>query len=289
LNLTTLRLLAPHLRPDNFETLVAQAKGRSKREVEVLVAQLVPRPDVPATVRKLPEPRAVAVVREKQETAETFTPRIAGPEREQGAATSTVDPASTSFLAGGSPGRAAQRPTVAPLASERYRVQFTVGATTHEKLRRAQDLLRREIPDGDPAAIFDRALTLLLEDVARKKVAATSKPRGSCRAATGSRHVPALVKRTVWLRDAGQCAFVSVRGRRCTERAFLEFHHRQPHAIGGEATVANISLRCRAHNAYEAELAFGRSGNSPRGELHEPPGLDCYLEQAATRPGLAET
>ena len=66
---------------------------------------------------------------------------------------------------------------VTALAPERYRVQFTVGEATHEKLRRVQDLLRREIPDGDPAAIFDRALTLLLEDVARKKLAATSKPK----------------------------------------------------------------------------------------------------------------
>jgi len=50
---------------------------------------------------------------------------------------------------------------------------------------------------------------------------------------------------------------VAPNGRRCTERAFLEFHHREPYAIGGEATTANISLRCRRHNAYEAELAFG--------------------------------
>ena len=55
LNLSTLRLLAPHLRPENFETLVNQARLRSKREVETLVAQLAPRPDVPASVRKLPE------------------------------------------------------------------------------------------------------------------------------------------------------------------------------------------------------------------------------------------
>ena len=39
--------------------------------------------------------------------------------------------------------------------------------------------------------------------------------------------------------------------------------------MGGEATVANVSLRCRAHNLYEAELAFGPEVvNSPRGELH---------------------
>jgi hypothetical protein len=269
LNLTTLRLLAPHLRPDNFETVVARAKRRSKREVEVLVAHLAPRPDVPATVRKLPEPRQVTIAPETQRQAE---PRVPGPERERGAITAPVNSVLTASLTRGSQVPPAQRPIVAPLAAERYRVQFTVGGATHEKLRRAQELLRREIPDGNPAAIFDRALTLLLEDVTRKKLAMTSKLPRSRRAETGSRHVSAIVKRTVWQRDAGQCAFVSVRGRRCARRVFLEFHHREPYAIGGEATLANISLRCRAHNAYEAELAFGGTGNSPRGELREPPG-----------------
>jgi 5-methylcytosine-specific restriction endonuclease McrA len=184
--------------------------------------------------------------------------------------------------AAAAPERPAHRAVVTPLAPERYRVQFTVGEATHEKLRRVQDLLRREIPDGDPGAIFDRALTLLLEDVARKKVALTSQPRNGQAAATRSRQIPARVKRAVWLRDGGRCAFVASAGRRCNERAFLEFHHREPYAVGGEATVANISLRCRQHNAYEGERVFGtRVGgpvpaefrapaarsNSPRGEL----------------------
>jgi len=65
------------------------------------------------------------------------------------------------------------------------------------------------------------------------------------------------VQREVWVRDEGRCAYVAANGRRCTERVFLEFHHRDPYAIGGEATVENISLRCRAHNVYEAELLFG--------------------------------
>jgi hypothetical protein len=38
---------------------------------------------------------------------------------------------------------------------------------------------------------------------------------------------------------------------------FLEFHHVGAHAHGGPATVENISLRCRRHNQYEAELVFG--------------------------------
>jgi hypothetical protein len=57
-----------------------------------------------------------------------------------------------------------------PTAPERYRVQFTIGEATHEKLRRLQTLLRREIPSGDPGVIFDRAVTLLLEHVENKKL-----------------------------------------------------------------------------------------------------------------------
>jgi len=41
----------------------------------------------------------------------------------------------------------------------------------------AQTLLRREIPDGDPGAIFDRAIALLLERVEKEKLGATTKPR----------------------------------------------------------------------------------------------------------------
>ena len=51
---------------------------------------------------------------------------------------------------------------VEALAPQRYRVQFTIGQETQEKLRRLQALLRREIPDGDPGTIFDRAVSLLL-------------------------------------------------------------------------------------------------------------------------------
>jgi HNH endonuclease len=154
--------------------------------------------------------------------------------------------------------RAVDRPVVAPLAPERYRVQFTIGKQTQEKLRRLQELMRREIPDGDPATIFDRGLTLLLADVERKKLAATPKPRPPRAATPGSRTIPAHVRRAVARRDRGECAFVAKDARRCGERSFLEFHHVRPYAQGGAATVENIALRCRAHNAYEAEVVFGR-------------------------------
>ena len=68
--------------------------------------------------------------------------------------------------------------------------------------------------------------------------------------------MPVAVKRAVWVRDLGRCAFVAQDGRRCGERAFVEFHHVHPYAAGGEATVGNVELRCRQHNAYEARLFF---------------------------------
>jgi len=145
---------------------------------------------------------------------------------------------------------------VAALAPERYKIQFTASREVHDKLRHAQDLLRHVVPIGDVAVVFDRALSALIEQLEKQKCAATSRPRQPRASAPGSRHVPASVRREVWRRDGGRCAFVGARGR-CSERGFLEVHHVVPFAAGGAPDAGNIELRCRAHNLYEAELFFG--------------------------------
>jgi hypothetical protein len=236
-NLTTVCLLAPHLTDENHVEVLNTVRHKSKREVEHLVASLRPQPAVPSVVRKLPA-------------------RVSS--RAQGAATSTaMAPDDAPIVVPASTTEPPARPAVvAPLAPERYKVQFTVTRETYDKLRRLQDLLRHTIPNGDPAAIFDRALTLLLKKAERTKLAAAVRPRVRVPAKGPSRHIPAAVKREVWARDAGQCAFVGTNGR-CTERGFLEFHHVVPFAAGGLATTENIQLRCRGHNGYEAELFFG--------------------------------
>lgn len=165
------------------------------------------------------------------------------------------------------------------LAPETYTIQLTVSAETREKLRRAQELLRHAVPDGDVGEIFDRALTLLLKEVEKRRVGLTRRPRERHRPAARSRYIPVHVRREVWKRDGGQCAFVGIRGR-CNERGFLQFHHVQPHAARGEAVAENIQLRCWAHNQHEADLFFGdgtspaisrqAAGNNPTG-----PGTSC--------------
>jgi hypothetical protein len=148
-----------------------------------------------------------------------------------------------------------------------------MGQDSHDLLGRLQTLLRREVPDGDAGEIFERALRVLHERVEAAKFGktatrkATPPPAPSADAyenrirpgADGgpSRYIPKAVKRAVWYRDRGQCAFVSASGVRCAEHEFLELHHIQPFALNGPATVANIALRCRAHNLFDAEAAFG--------------------------------
>src|SRR5687767_15334269 len=50
-NLTTVRLLAPHLNEDNHRAALDTARGKRKPEVEEIVAQLAPRPDARPFVR----------------------------------------------------------------------------------------------------------------------------------------------------------------------------------------------------------------------------------------------
>lgn len=153
--------------------------------------------------------------------------------------------------------RASARPAVVvPLAPEHYKLQITISSEAHDQLRRAQDLLRHVVPNGDPAAIVERALALPVDDLERKKLAAAKRPRRKAARVSRSRQVPAAVKREVWSRDGGRCAFVGATGR-CTERGFLEFHHVVPFADRGATDAANLQLRCRAHNGYEAEAWSG--------------------------------
>jgi 5-methylcytosine-specific restriction endonuclease McrA len=248
LTLTTLRLVAPHLTADNQAALLAEAANKSKREVEEMLARRFPAPDVASRIRKLSAPLCVATA---ASGASVGTGAQASPRSEVGA---TKSAGATSLP----PGR---RDLIRPLAPDRYEVRFTASAETCEKLKMAKDLLRHSMPNGDTAEVIDRALTALLENLARKKFGATRHPHrdqtGAPQGGRTSRAVPAQVKRAVWRRDRGQCAFLGEGGRRCGERGFLEFHHVRPHAVGGGATVENIQLRCRAHNAYEAEMYYG--------------------------------
>jgi hypothetical protein len=86
---------------------------------------------------------------------------------------------------------------VTPLSPDRYRYQLTMGGATLEKLRLAQEMLRHALPSGDDEILIDRALTLLLEDLARRRFGSEESARPTRKAATDARRVPMAVKRAV--------------------------------------------------------------------------------------------
>jgi hypothetical protein len=162
-----------------------------------------------------------------------------------------------------------------------------------DALKLLQELLSHRVPNGDPVIIMKDALLMRLKQVERQRYGkgrrkkkssskgqeaaaqptevGSSTPRPGAVSSKGSvdlseirdadqpsRYIPDDVKEAVWERDRGRCAFMSKKGRWCTERRFLEFHHIIPFAWNGPTTVDNLELRCRAHNAYEGELLFGK-------------------------------
>lgn len=249
ITLTAVRLLAPCLTTENLEQSIDAARHKNKREIELLVAGLRPQTDVPSVARKLPQRRSPASLTEKPALATAS----ATPENHDAGATSAPN-------AIGGATSSAPPSVISPLTPERYKIQFTASRTFHLQLQRARALLRHTVPSGDLAEILGRALNLLLADIEKRKIGAAERPRMASPTRPESRHIPAAVKREVWKRDAGRCAFVGTAGR-CAEEAFLEFHHVVPFAEGGPATTANIELRCRAHNIYESGEFFGRLFN----------------------------
>ena len=267
LHLTAARLLARHLTASNHVAVLQLARGKTKLEVEEIVARLAPQPDAPCSLRRLPM-SAPGPVSATDPVAASFGG--SGPAAASSSTSAAGDVPEPRPASDGASRPAPHPPAlVTPLSPDRYKLQLTIGGDTLERLRLARDMLGHAIPSGDDAAVVDRALRALLAELAKNKFGGARVPRSS-RGRSGVqktssmartppvRTPPAAVKRTVWVRDLGRCAFVAASGHRCSERRFVEFHHVDPYALGGEPTVGGIELRCRRHNDYEGRLYFGK-------------------------------
>ncbi len=304
LHLTAVAKLAPHLTLENREAVLMRAVYRSKREIEELVAELAPRPDAPALMRKLPErraatPAAPSVSRSPNELAPGVGLRPDGvaadcqlPPGGAGAGDRQLRPDGVSRALRPTPSSvrtesACPAPSVERAATSRrsrqwsspgpsrYRVQFTASAELHDKLERLRALMRSSVPDGDLSAIIEQAVTEKLGRLEARRFAQTKTSRKSLSTTDTTprtRQIPAAVKRAVYERDGGRCRYVDEQGRRCTARGKLEFHHRHPFGHGGDHSVQNIA-RVGVHNRYLAEVDYGReAGIAARGS---PSGVDA--------------
>ena len=255
-HLTALFLLAPHLTPGTVDTLLAAATHKPRAQIELLLAERFPKSDLPAIVAPIRVPSAV----ENQITSPeppSAPPAPASSELPPAPGrVGPIDSLKNAMSMEPLPVAPVMRAKIAPLSAERFGVQFTMDQPMHDQLRYVQSLLGVTVAPGEIARVFALALDCFQEKLEKQKFGKCTKP-GLRRGNKNARYIPREIKRAVWQRDGGQCTFVSESGRRCEERANLQFDHVHPAARGGEATARNVRLLCRAHNYHEAELVYG--------------------------------
>jgi len=128
LNVSAIVLLAPHLTRENAAELLEAAANRSQGQLEGLLAGRFPRPDLPTLLQPVTTRAPGEVTTDEVEQHETkLSSRTVG--------------ASTLGLAQERVEAMAHRARVQPLSARRFALQVTLAQATHDKLRRAQELL----------------------------------------------------------------------------------------------------------------------------------------------------
>ncbi|BDG04235.1 HNH endonuclease [Anaeromyxobacter oryzae] len=146
-------------------------------------------------------------------------------------------------------------PTFEPLTADLRRMHLTVTKRFEAKVAAAKEALSHSHPGASTEVILEAALDLLL-DRAKKRKGLVEKPRREKRPSRPD-HIPAEVKRAVWVRDGGCCRWALENGGVCGSRQRLQYDHIQPKALGGKPTIENVRLLCARHNLLAARKIFG--------------------------------
>ena len=260
ITLSALALLKNHITETNYEDLIAKVSGMTRKKIEVVIAEMAPRPDVAAKLRKLPA-RSPSTSSTAAPAPGVTTPLTGHPPvaTTPPPLTTPNRPAPAVSVPDASQGR------LEPLAPSRWKLQLTASQELHDKLERLQTLMRHTNPSGDLALIVEAAVDRLLADLEKtRRVARERAPRpmpGPVKANAGTTKdgdVAAPTRRVVFQRDGEQCTFVDEKGRRCSATSFIQIDHIAARAKGGSGEADNLRLRCSAHNRLHAEDDFGR-------------------------------
>jgi 5-methylcytosine-specific restriction endonuclease McrA len=260
--------LAPYLSEENAAELLSEASFRSKDEIAQLIRHRLEDMNPPTLIESI----------ETSPTADR-------------ASNGTVVTETVSSLAN-------------PCVPERTQVsepeRSCVSQPVHldqemeDLVSRAQTLLGYELRSDDPKEVIRRSLRVLVGQLEKRTArrARLVTPRPATRPSTNPRHIPNAIMSVVWKRDAGVCTFVGENGHRCRSRRHLEFDHIVPVARGGESTVSNLRLRCRAHNQFEAERTLGSDFMKHKREEAKPAADDLdvvpWLRQLGYRADQAK-
>jgi hypothetical protein len=253
--LTSVVALAKVITPENRAEVLPRFFHASKGEAQAIVAELKPAAAAPCReVITAAAPTRAAVI----PTALAPSPRTVAAEVNW---SELVHPAN--LAAAVVPGPAVPEPPapdldrVEPLTVDLRRLHVTVSKRFLAKLAAARDALSHSLPGADTEAVLEAALDVLLEKNDRKKGLVKKPRKAQPRPSVRPRHIPAEVKRAIWIRDGGKCQWPVDSGGVCGSTRQLELDHIVPVARGGPSTVDNLRVTCRFNNALAARQVFG--------------------------------
>jgi hypothetical protein len=148
-------------------------------------------------------------------------------------------------------------------------IRFTADEALMKKLERVRQLRSHKNPHFSYNELFHDMADLLLRKLdpeqkleleakaEKSKAAARANPAIVTNPASpaSTRYIPTQIRREVWKKDQGRCAFQDTKtGKRCGSKHLLQYDHIQPFALGGPSRAQNLRLLCFAHNQLQVRL-----------------------------------
>lgn len=283
LHLTSLVLLAPVIKIENRKELLAAAEGKTRRELETFLARKFPQAAQSDFARRMPVAGGWSVAVTTPVNAVEAVPLARTPDD---LGTRAAAPPSAPVASPAPAERPWEWQAVVPVAMDRVRIGFDAGLSIMKLIERARQVLRHKYPEGRLEDIVKDALEIFLDrkdpqrrlvlkpvPVVRDALPPPREPR-FLRDAKAGRYIPQWVKRAVWERDGGRCAWRADDGTLCGSKDWIEYDHVRPFAKGGRSdSPRNVRLLCRAHNqlrAAEAGLSAPASSGSSNGAGARP-------------------
>jgi hypothetical protein len=254
--ITSIIELAKVLTPENREEVLPRFLHCSRREAQVVSAELAPMETPPhrTVVTALPVVAARPTEAEVQPLVlRSFTP--AAPAAQVLACAPSTRVQSVELSAP----TPAPRSDAQPLTADLRRLHVTVSKRFMKKLEAARDALSHSHFGADVETILEAGLDLLLERAARRK-GLVKRPRAQAKPVANDgdpRQVPAAVSREVFLRDGGRCQWPTADGGICGSTHRVELDHIIPVGRGGRPTVPNLRVLCGVHNDVAARQVYG--------------------------------
>jgi 5-methylcytosine-specific restriction endonuclease McrA len=253
LNLTVVSMVSRYLKSENVGAIVKSIVGKSKRDVERIIAEYEPRAALP------PDRVRMVVMPVAQTSAPAAAPQftVTGDSEKSPSSTDTRSVVGTAQVR--------QTAESKPVQFERVaRVEFTAHEDLMAKLEQIRSLASHRLPSNAPLEqliAFIADYFIEREDPSRRherrEARASKQEKTAGPASDRPRHVPARVHDEVFARDK-QCTYVSPDGNLCGSMHVLQVDHIKPVARGGASTVDNLRLLCAYHNRLESERLMGK-------------------------------